>query len=93
VYIDDGRGLAKSKEQADADYALVQCVFSSAGFSISEEKSDALGDSSQIKEYLGFVINSKTMEVFVPELKLKRVLASLDLFLLSSWHSVESVRA
>jgi hypothetical protein len=44
VYIDDGRRLAKSKEQADTDYALVQCVFSSAGFSISEEKSDALGD-------------------------------------------------
>jgi hypothetical protein len=32
VYIDDGRGLASSKEKADLDHELTYCVLAYAGF-------------------------------------------------------------
>jgi hypothetical protein len=86
VYIDDGRGTACSKEKADDDYALT-CVLASAGLSISVEKSDAPGGSSQVKEYLGFIIDTVRMDVFVPKHKLARVRELLSLFLLSPRHT------
>jgi hypothetical protein len=91
VYIDDGRGLAKSKEKADEDYALVLCAFASAGFSVSAAKSDAVGDADRSKEYLGFIIDSESMSVAVPGHKLERVLSAFDSFLLSPWHSCREV--
>jgi hypothetical protein len=91
MYIDDGRGLAKTKEQAEIDYALVLCIFVSAGFSISVEKSDAAGEAAQCKEYLGFLIDSETMSVSVPLHKMSRVLSAFDTFLKTSWHSCREV--
>jgi hypothetical protein len=86
VYIDDGRGTARSKEKADDDYTLTLCVLASAGLSVSAERSDAPGDSSQVKEYLGFIIDTVRMFIFVPEHKLARVRELLSLFLLSHRH-------
>jgi hypothetical protein len=90
IYIDNGRGTACSKEKADDGHALTCCVLSSAGLSISVEKSDAPGGSSQVKEYLGFIIDTVQMYVFVPEHKLARVRELLSLFLLSPRHTREA---
>jgi hypothetical protein len=87
VYIDDGRGTARSKEKADDDYAQTLCVLASAGLSVLADKSDAPGDSSQVKEYLGFIIDTVRMFIFVPEHKLARVRELLSLFLLSPRHT------
>jgi hypothetical protein len=70
MYVDDGRTAAGSKQQADRDYATKIRVFTEAGFTVAEEKSDKLGDSAQRKEYLGFVIDTNEMSVHVPERKL-----------------------
>jgi hypothetical protein len=70
MYVDDGRTAAGSKQQADRDYATNIRVFTEAGFTVAEEKSDKLGDSAQRKEYLGFVIDTNEMSVHVPERKL-----------------------
>jgi hypothetical protein len=87
IYIDDGHGLAKTAEQAEADYALVLCLLVSAGFFILLAKSDGPKDAARSKEYLGFIIHTSDMSVHVPSHKMVRVVALLDQFLLSSWRS------
>jgi hypothetical protein len=81
MYMDDGRVGASSKPKADADYAKTIDVFEKAGFTVNKDKSDKLGDSAQRKEYLGFCIDTEEMAVYVPELKLGRVLCILDAFM------------
>jgi phytoene dehydrogenase-like protein len=48
---------------------------------VSVEKSDVVGDASRRTEYLGFVIDTSSMMIFVPEYKLARVIVLLDEFL------------
>jgi hypothetical protein len=91
VYIDDGRGTNRSKEKADDDYALVCCSFASAGFTISVEKSDPPGGSCQVKEYLGFIIDTHKMMVFVPEYKMSRIVRLLQEFLAERRQTCRSV--
>jgi hypothetical protein len=66
-------------------------VFEKAGFTVNKEKSDKLGDSAQRKEYLGFCIDTKEMAVYVPELKLTRVLGILDTFMRRRRHRVRDM--
>jgi hypothetical protein len=73
VYVDDGWVAAATKAKADADYGLTIAIFTSAGFVIAIEKSDRVGDSSQRKEYLGFIIDTSALTVEVPQQKLLRV--------------------
>jgi hypothetical protein len=91
MYVDDGRVGASSKPKADADYAKTIDVFEKAGFPVNKEKSDKLGDSAQRKEYLGFCIDTEEMAVYVPELKLARVLGILYAFMQKRRHQVRDI--
>jgi hypothetical protein len=73
VYVDNGIVIASSKLRADSDYETTLSLFKSAGFIVAEEKSDPLGASVQRKEYLGFLIDTLSMTVEVPELKMSRI--------------------
>jgi hypothetical protein len=68
---------------ADEHYALVLCVLASAGFTALLEKSDGPGESSRVKEYLGFILD--------PEHKLIRIKRDLGIFLEKSRHSCRVV--
>jgi hypothetical protein len=91
MYVDDGRVGASTKLRANADYAKTLEVFEKAGFTVNREKSDKLGDSAQRKEYLGFCIDTKEMAVYVPELKLARVLGILNVFMRRRRHRVRDI--
>jgi hypothetical protein len=91
VYVDDGRVGAATKAKAGADYGLTIATFTSAGFIIAIEKSDKVGDSSQRKEYLGFIIDTSALTVEVPQQKLMRVKSILDLFLATPRHKVRDI--
>jgi hypothetical protein len=58
---------------------------------VAKEKSDKFGDSAQRKEYLGFVIDTQEMSVYVPALKLARVLEILGEFLKKRRHRVREI--
>jgi hypothetical protein len=66
-------------------------VFEKAGFTVNKEKSDKLGDSAQRKEYHGFCIDTKEMAVYIPKLKLARVLGILDTFMRRRRHRVRDI--
>jgi hypothetical protein len=91
VYLDDGRVAAATKANADMDYGLTIAIFSSAGFIIAIDKSDRVGDSSQRKEYLGFIMDTSAITVEVPQQKLLRVKSILDLFLATPRHKVRDI--
>jgi hypothetical protein len=59
-----------------------------AGFTIAKEKSDKLGSAAQIKEYLGFEINTLSMTVHVPTAKLDRTKSILKGFIGSKVYKV-----
>ncbi len=67
IYIDDGRIVANTLEKARADYSLVRQVLTAAGWRIAENKSDKLQEGSQVKDYLGFTVDSAKMAVFLTQ--------------------------
>lgn len=75
IYIDDGRILARTREQIESHRLLTYAVVQKAGWQIAWEKSDDCGEGAQVKKYLGFVIDSKLMKVEAPETKLLEVKA------------------
>jgi hypothetical protein len=91
MYVDDGRTLAGSKEKGDKDYKLTLDTFLKAGFTIAEDKSDKVGSAAQVKEYLGFAIDTNSMSVHVPKPNLDRIKAILKGFLGSRLHKVREV--
>jgi hypothetical protein len=88
MYVDDGRTVGATKSKADGGYALTLKMFVVAGFTVAAEKSDKVGDSSQEKEYLGFMIDTMSMMVHVPKLKLERILYHLTIFLKAKQYKV-----
>ena len=73
IYIDDGWILALLRELAAQHLRRTFEVLAMAGFIISVEKSDSPSDVSQVKKHLGFLIDSVTMTVSAPSLKLEEV--------------------
>lgn len=63
IFIDDGRVLSKGREKAEEDRKFVYDVLRRAGWTIELKKSDTVGDASQEKCYLGFVINTLSLTV------------------------------
>jgi hypothetical protein len=76
IYIDDGRVVASTLQKARADYSLVHQVLKDAGWQLAEKKSDGLEDGSQVKEYLGFIVDSGKMTVHLTPDKKKKLLAA-----------------
>ena len=63
IYIDDGRILASTKSEAEYARKLAYQVLEKAGWTLEDKKSDKEGQASQVKDYLGFLINTNTMRV------------------------------
>ncbi len=77
IYIDDGRVLASSEVKAYEDYALVLSVLERAGFTISVKKTDRPEDIAQSKQFLGFVFNTVTMSVSLPDEKVTAIIQKI----------------
>ena len=63
IYIDDGRGLAETKEEAEQSRQFIYAALQKSGWILESQKSDKEGQASQIKEYLGFIIDTQQMTV------------------------------
>ena len=70
IYIDDGNVLARALALVIAHLAFVLDALKKAGFVISEGKTDTAETVSQVKLYLGFVLDSQKMMVRISEEKL-----------------------
>jgi hypothetical protein len=73
IYIDDGRILAESPVQAREYATLTYEVITKAGWAIEKLKSDSPDDAAKVKNYLGFIIDSKEMMVSSPVTKLLKI--------------------
>jgi hypothetical protein len=71
IYLDDGRMVSTSLAQAKLDWVTVLKTLKKAGWIIAEAKSDSESSISQIKNYLGFTIDSVKMQVFLQPKKEK----------------------
>ena len=71
VYIDDILLLAESKEMAQDQTSCLVYLLECLGFTINIDKS-AL-EPSQSLEFLGFTVNTATMELSLPAGKLKKI--------------------
>ena len=82
IFLDDGRMVAASKSEAEENGSIVYDVLQKSGFIIEAKKSDKVGDANQIKEYLGFTIDTCSMTVRLGEIKkqliLRRVKETID---------------
>ena len=76
VYIDDGRIISASKDQAELDRAFVYDTLAKAGWIIENSKSDGALEASQIKQYLGFEIDTASMLVHYPQPKLSKLITA-----------------
>ena len=82
LYIDDGRIGAATKELCVAQLEEMLSIWTRAGFVIASDKTDTAETVSQIKPYLGFVIDSRSMTVSASARKLESVKQALEEFLL-----------
>jgi hypothetical protein len=73
IYIDDGRILAESKEEAVRATIKAFNVVTRAGWAIEKSKSDMPDEAGRQKKYLGFVIDSDKMVVSSQESKLIKI--------------------
>jgi hypothetical protein len=78
IFINDGRILSKCKSEAEEDRKFVYQALKRAGFVIESKKSDMEGESSKVKEYLGFVINTQEMTVSLTEEKKKKLVSTVE---------------
>ena len=72
IFIDDGRILVESKEEAEKVGTFVYNVITKAGWAIEESKSDKITEASREKKYLGFLLNTEKMEIKATESKLEK---------------------
>ncbi len=73
IYIDDGRLLSKTAEEAETNRIWAYEVIRKAGWVLETNKSDKIEESGQVKKYLGFVIDTQQMLVSAPLDKLDQV--------------------
>lgn len=78
IFIDDGRILATSKEEAEMLRVKVYGCLAAAGWALAPDKSDKIGEASQVKKYLGFRINTLEMKVYALEEKLHGLVELLE---------------
>ena len=73
IYIDDMLVMAESKEKAEDQASGLTYLLQCLGFTINTKKS--VLDPTQSLEFLGFLVNSLTMELSLPTGKLKKIRA------------------
>ena len=69
IYLDDGRVCSPTKAQAISDFSRVLAYLEMAGWTVALSKSDTPDTVSQVKNYLGFKIDSLSMKVFLQKQK------------------------
>ena len=72
IFIDDGRILAISKEEAERVGKIVYNVVTQAGWAIEASKSDKVTEAAREKKYLGFLLNTEKMEIKATGRKLEK---------------------
>ena len=82
LYIDDGRVGASTKELCVQHLQEILSIWTQAGFVIAADKTDTIESISQVKPYLGFVIDARSMIVTATERKLNTVCQSIESLLL-----------
>lgn len=73
VYLDDFLILKQSKEGAEKDFMRTVCLLQKCGFLNNWEKSIGIR-ASQVREFLGVVINSVDLSLSLPEKKVDWVI-------------------
>ena len=82
MYIDDEDVFAASHELCCLHLSKVLDTFASAGFVISSSKTYKPEDISQVKSYLGFIINTVEMTIYASDDKIEKVKEALQLSLI-----------
>ena len=78
IYIDDGNVLARTLALVIAHLDFVLNALKQAGFVISAEKTDDVDSVSQVKVYLGFVVDSTSMTLSISPQKLQDLRQALQ---------------
>ena len=84
IYLDDGKVNGATEAEAVKQFNYTTSCLTQAGWRISAEKSDKPENASQIKEYLGFIIDSRQMKVFLTEEKMSGMTKALTNFIKQS---------
>lgn len=71
VFIDDGLNIGDSYFKAFANYRFTIYIMGRAGWTFQPLKCST--QPTQVIQYLGYVLNSKSMTISVPELKCKQI--------------------
>ena len=74
IYLEDGRITVESKNEAEKQCVVVYYTLEQSGWIIEVKNSDGVGDASQSKSYLGFIIDTATMSVRMEEAKKQQIL-------------------
>lgn len=76
IYIDDTIIMSRCPEQASRDTTFLQHTFSDLGFNVNLEKS-ALSPSQEL-EFLGFILNTKSMKISLSHKKVSAILRDIS---------------
>jgi len=90
LYIDDGIFGAENAQKWNDIIGLVWDTIKKAGWTIEMDKSDGPNMGSMSKQYLGFLINTKVMKVFLPAEKVDSLREFILHFLKFKEHSVKN---
>jgi len=78
IYVDDGRTVSETKQKSKEDFSTTLEVVRQAGWILEPTKTDSIYDGGQVKEYLGFLINTKTMTVHLTNQKREGVIVAIN---------------
>src|SRR5579871_98106 len=71
AYLDDFCALASTKKEAERVAKIVREHLEALGFILNEKK--CVWEPTQLQEFLGFEIDTRSMEIRLPQAKLRRV--------------------
>jgi hypothetical protein len=78
IFIDDGRILASTPDEAEISRKLTYQVLERAGWTLENKKSDKEGQGNQVKDYLGFIIDTNSMTVRLTEEKKEAIRQNVE---------------
>ncbi len=76
IYIDDGRLLSRTKDEAEESRVKAYRLIQMAGWILEVEKSDKRNESDNMKLYLGFLVDTVKMTVTKPADRLDEIVRS-----------------
>jgi len=91
VYIDDGIFGAASAVEWNAMRSLIWDTVTKAGWTIEQDKSDQENMGAMSKHYLGFIVNTKFMKIYLPPEKIENLRSFIVHFLQTRTHSLKKL--